>query len=313
MSLSIIAFKSIMRVGILTLPPLSNYGGILQAYALQTILQRMGHEACIIVYKRRYHASFPMWKVPFVYGKRIYMKIVGKYCLPIFYEREYNRVMNCPGEDTKLFVKKYLKCRFIADFSNIKQTDYDAIIVGSDQVWRPKYFVEPIEMAYLGFAEKWSRQIKRISYAASFGTDAWEYNRNDSIKCKKLAAAFDAVSVRENSGKHLCHEHFGIDAEVMPDPTLLLSRADYIGLFREALIPKSSGTLLTYILDETEVKMQIIKRVAEEKNIVPFSVNSNYHHATRLSSENTPPHMYVVILQPSLLNDGCAVFTMRIL
>ena len=277
-----------MRIGILSLPPLSNYGGILQAYALQTVLQRMGHEACIIVYPRRL-VSFPMWKVPFVYGKRIWMKIVGKYYFPIFYEREYNRVMNSPTEYTKPFIEKHLKCRWIAYFSNIKQTDYDAIIVGSDQVWRPKYFVEPIEMAYLCFTKKWSRQIKRISYAASFGTDEWEYDQNDTIKCKKLAAMFDAVSVRENSGKHLCNEYFGIDAEVMPDPTLLLSRADYVRLFREAHIPKSSGTLLTYILDETEEKMQIIRRVADDKKIVPFSVSPNRRNVTCLLSEKYPP------------------------
>ena len=279
----------------------------MQAYALQTILQRMGHETCIIVYTRRYHALFPKWKIPFVYGKRMYMKIVGKYCLPILYEREYNRAMNCPGEDTRLFIKKYLECKFIADFSNIKQTDYDAIIVGSDQVWRPKYFVEPIEMAYLGFAEKWNRQIKRISYAASFGTDEWEYNQNDTIKCKKLAAVFDAVSVRENSGKHLCHEHFGIDAEVMPDPTLLLSVEDYIELFREAQIPKSQGKLLTYFLDETEKKMQMVKRVAENKRVTPFRVGS-HHGVTSSLSAKLPPHLCMLIR----LNDGCEVFTMLI-
>ena len=278
-----------MRIGILSLPPLSNYGGILQAYALQTILQRMGHETCIIVYTRRYHASFPMWKVPLVYGKRMYMKMVGRYCLPIFYEREYNRVMNCPGEDTRLFIKKYLECRFIADFSNIRQADYDVIIVGSDQVWRPKYFVEPIEMAYLGFTEKWNRQIKRISYAASFGTDEWEYNQNDTVKCKKLIAAFDAVSVREDSGKHLCHEHFGIDADVMPDPTLLLSVEDYIKLFRETNIPKSQGTLLTYFLDETEKKMQMVKRVAEDKKVIPSRVGLCSNVILSLSAKSPPP------------------------
>ena len=279
-----------MRIGILSLPPLTNYGGILQAYALQTILQRLGHKPCIIVYTRRYRASFPAWKIPLVYGKRIYMKMVGKYRPPIFYEREYNRVMNSPGEETEQFIKKHLECRFVADFSDIGQTDYDAIIVGSDQVWRPEYFVEPIEMAYLGFAEKWSRPVKRISYAASFGTDEWEYNQSETEKCRRLAAAFDAVSVREESGRHLCRQHFGIDAEVMPDPALLLPVEDYIRLFSEARVPESRGTLLAYFLDRTEKKMQMAKRVADEKKAVPVCVELRNNAISSLSAKYPPPY-----------------------
>ena len=37
-----------MKIGILTLVPYDNYGGILQGYALQTILQRNGHDVHIL-------------------------------------------------------------------------------------------------------------------------------------------------------------------------------------------------------------------------------------------------------------------------
>lgn len=59
-----------MKIAILTLPLHTNYGGILQAYALQTILERMGHEVCLIERRAR-PTRLPLWKMPYSYGKRI--------------------------------------------------------------------------------------------------------------------------------------------------------------------------------------------------------------------------------------------------
>ena len=75
-----------MRIGILTLPLHTNYGGILQAYALQTVLERMGHDVCLIE-KRRTPAQLPLWKIPWAYGKRIVKNIIG-HPFPIFYEQK---------------------------------------------------------------------------------------------------------------------------------------------------------------------------------------------------------------------------------
>ena len=58
-----------MRIGILTLPLHTNYGGILQAYALQTVLERMGHEASVITTSNK--AELPVWKWPYSYPKRM--------------------------------------------------------------------------------------------------------------------------------------------------------------------------------------------------------------------------------------------------
>lgn len=66
-----------MRIGILTLPLHTNYGGILQAYALQTVLERMGHEASVITTSNK--AELPVWKWPYSYPKRMIRKyILGK-------------------------------------------------------------------------------------------------------------------------------------------------------------------------------------------------------------------------------------------
>lgn len=260
-----------MRIGILTLPLNTNYGGILQAYALQTVLERMGHEVHVIE-KKRHLLSIPIQKMPFCYGKRIVKNIIGRK-FPIFYEQKYNREQPIIRQNTDKFIKKYIHIAEYDDFSDIKESEYDAIVVGSDQVWRPKYFgLNQIENAYLKFAEGWN--IKRIAYAASFGTDEWEYTPKQTEECGRLLRMFDVVSVREDSAVNLCKKHFGVEAQHVLDPTMLLVKEDYIKLFEAADTPKSNGNLLCYILDETEEKKALIKHIAAEKGLIPFNVKS---------------------------------------
>lgn len=260
-----------MKIGILTLPLHINYGGILQAYALQTVLERMGHEVHIIE-KEKQSLSISILKMPIIYGKRIIKNIRGNK-IPIFYEQKYNREQPIIRQNTNNFIEKYIHVIKYNKFSDIKESEYDAIVVGSDQIWRPKYFgIKQIKQAYLKFAEKWN--IKRIAYAASFGTDEWEYTTKQTSICGELLKKFDAVSVREDSGVHLCKKHFGVEAQHVLDPTTLLEKEDYIKLFETNNTPKSKGNLLCYFLDETDEKKKLIKRVAEEKGLNPFNVKS---------------------------------------
>lgn len=101
----------------------------------------------------------------------------------------------------------------------------DAYVVGSDQVWRPAFNLGPrLGNMFLDFA---GDDVKKISYAASFGCKEWEYTEEQERMCGKLAKRFDAISVREASGVDLCKEHFGVDATLVLDPTLLLNKEDY--------------------------------------------------------------------------------------
>lgn len=271
-----------MRIGILTLPLHTNYGGILQAYALQTVLERMGHEVRVIN-KSNYY--LPLWKIPFVYAKRILKNLNGDR-FPIFYEQQILKEIPIIGQYTNEFIDKYIHTLDVKNYSYLKESDFDAIVVGSDQVWRPKYFGK-IEDAYLDFAKTWN--IKRIAYAASFGTDKWEYSVRKTKKCCKLVRKFDAVSVREISGIDLCKDYFGITVEHVLDPTMLLSKDDYIQFFNINKIPKSNGNLLSYILDETLEKQLLIDEIAENKGLIPFRVNSKVEDRSAPLAERIQP------------------------
>lgn len=259
-----------MKIGILTLPLHTNYGGILQAYALQTVLERMGHEVYLID-RQKYPIHLPLWKAPLSYSKRILKNIIGKPCT-IFYERQYNIEYPIESQNTDIFINKYIRFIKAKHLKDLQSVRLDAIVVGSDQVWRPVYD-KHIENAYLKFASNWD--IKRVAYAASFGTDEWEYSKSQTLICKNLIRQFDAVSVREQSGIDMCRRYFDVEAEHVLDPTFLLNAEDYIHLFKDSKVPQNRGNLLCYILDNSLEKEALITKIAKEKQLIPFIVNSN--------------------------------------
>lgn len=269
-----------MRIGILTLPLHTNYGGILQAYALQTVLERMGHEVVVFDTPNRMPLP-PLKNIPKCFLKRIVKKLLGRN-QKIFYEYyQNNKVIPVVSQNTQRFINSYIHRKEIRNFNELEGETYDAIVVGSDQVWRPIYFDQGwrgqgIENAYLAFASKWN--IKRLSYAASFGTDKQEYSDAQILECRKLMQMFDAVSVRENSAVNQCRKYFNHSASHVLDPTLLLRVDDYIRLFKASNVDKSCGTLLTYVLDSSEVMTKYIRDIAQDKKLEPFNVNNPYEY-----------------------------------
>ena len=262
-----------MRIGVLTLQLHNNFGGILQAYALQKVLKDFGHNV-VLIDKSRYVSLGPWYKKYPIYIKRSINKFIFGKNIIVRADIEQNRFLKTIAKYTEPFIEKYIRRVYTKDFSNIRGKDFDALIVGSDQIWRPKYFFSKIENAYLDFAREW--KIKRIAYAASFGTEEWEYTEEQTNNCATLLKKFNAVSVRESSAVQLCSDNFGVKAEHVLDPTMLLLKEDYIKLFKDYNATQSDGNLFCYILDEGEEKKSIIDCVAKEKGLKPFYVNSRY-------------------------------------
>lgn len=262
-----------MKIAILTLPLHTNYGGILQAYALQTVLERMGHEVKVLQ-----TSTFRIWNpllMPLVYGKRCVKKIFRDWNSPIFIERRLKKDNKVIRQHTDRFINRYLNIVELKSLNEVSSNDFDAFVVGSDQIWRKHYFNgmwhAPMKDAFLDFTKGWN--IKRIAYAASFGMDNIdEYSPSDIIECKRDIQIFDAVSVREDSGVKICKSKFGIEAKHVLDPTMLLSKEDYEAIVNDSNVPESAGDMLCYILDPTELKSKIIKKVCLEKGLTPFNV-----------------------------------------
>lgn len=250
-----------MKIGIITQPLHNNYGGILQNYALQEVLKRLGHSPITLEGR---HYSFFMY---------IYLKlrtyIVGnekqyrRYIAPPFKKRNVPRL-------TWRFVYKYINLsspHYSHSEQNIRNNELDSVIVGSDQVWRPRYNCHRLFSNFLEHCQNLT--IKKVAYAASFGTGDWEYTKEQEERCARLIQQFDAVSVREESGVRLCADHLKRnDAVCVLDPTLLLEKKDYEYLCRKIKSSKNyRKTLLAYILDPTEDLVSNLKNLAEVENM----------------------------------------------
>lgn len=263
-----------MRIGILTLPLHTNYGGILQAYALQTVLERMGHQVVVFNTPSRKLRS-TISSVLFDCNK---LPIIGSH-ISFFMNKHQGMGRNVISHNIQTFIRKYINIKEIHSFKNLNANEYDALIVGSDQVWRAIYFSrwqQPMENAFLSFAKDW--KVKRIAYAASFGTDNWEYTDEQTKNCKELIKKFDAISVREMSGVNLCKKKFEIDVLHVLDPTMLLDVSAYKHLFEIVQIPKSSGNFLNYVLDETDEIKQLIENITIKRGLKPFAVNNPFEN-----------------------------------
>lgn len=259
-----------MKIGILTLPFNTNYGGLLQAFALQTILQRMGHEVSVLDQSPYLHICF--LKKILVYTKRAILRYILKRDLRIFKEEHYNQTYSIINQFTQMFINKYINRLEVNDLTKLQEKDFDLLVVGSDQIWRPSYYRGDITNAYLAFAKKW--KIRRVAYAPSFGTDNWEYSPRQTKTCKKLLRKFDVISVREESGIKLCRDYFGVEAQHALDPTMLLEKKDYEALVTAAEIANSDGELLVYVLDIDDSKQSIVNIVSKQEKLKPFYVNA---------------------------------------
>lgn len=280
-----------MRVAILTLPLHSNYGGILQAYALQTVIERMGNEVDVLNKSRLKHIS--LWGKPVIYIRRFFEKVILKKNVVIREETKHNaRIKREKSiqQNTSKFVEKYIHTRNIATFNGIRNIDYDAFVVGSDQVWRKKYIndtlVAPISDAFLGFARTWN--VCRIAYAASFGVDKWEYSEEETAVISQLLRKFKIVSVREASGIRLCREYCNVDAKVMLDPTLLLDKEDYNALFPQEKQNRASE-LFVYVLDRSKDKDLLIERVATHHHLAINRVGADVENRSLPVEERIQP------------------------
>ena len=251
-----------MKIGILTQPLRTNYGGLLQAYALQTILKLLGHDVmimnrCYIVPTKSLFSKVLRAK-NLIIGRDVPCKDVKKIS---FAEKNIQRFI-----EQRYFITESIYTTQELEECLVKE-NFNAIIVGSDQVWRPRYSPN-IFNYFLDFCS--GKAIKRYSYAASFGVDTWEFNQTETEKCSQLAKMFDGITVRESSAIILCKENLGVKAELVLDPTLLLSAQDYIELLGNNT-QKSNGELFTYILDSGSEKNTIINHIAKDTSCQPYT------------------------------------------
>ncbi|EKO3596907.1 polysaccharide pyruvyl transferase family protein [Vibrio metschnikovii] len=260
-----------MKIAILTQPLHNNYGGLLQAFALQYYLKQYGHDVMTVDFSRESKPRF--WGLKSILGNVIRKYILLRSINTIFPLTDKKR--REIGQHTNRFTAEYIsttqKICLEYEFEYIKRYSFDAYIIGSDQVWRPSYS-SGISAFFLSFLSK-DEKVKRIAYAASFGVDHCnEFSAEQFSHYAQLLQQFDAVSVREDSAVKLCQQYFGIRAEHVIDPTLLLDQDVYYKLVEKDNTLPSDGSMMVYILDKSPDKQKIVDMVCNECDFKPYTV-----------------------------------------
>jgi nitroreductase len=234
-----------LKIGVLTLPLKGNVGGVLQAHALMETLKRLGHQPVLI---NRRHQTGDAPEEPEAGDAQPLIARDGPGPRRSFAQRHILPI-------SRRFVTTTQLRRGVQDFG------FDAFVVGSDQVWRPKYAKDTLTDLFLGFLPDSDDTTRRISYAASFGAAEWEYSPAQTQEASRLARRFDAVSVREDSGVALARAKLGVEARQVLDPTLLLPPEHYAALSPPGA-PAGEGRIVTYVLNGSADKARVVEMVS---------------------------------------------------
>lgn len=225
-----------MKVGILTFHNVTNYGGVLQCFALQKALSKVEYDVEVIDYTNEY---FKKYYSPFFVQEKNIRKFV--YMIYAFRQKR-NR-----NRKFKEFREKWLHLSDRAfDKNSIAQADdiYDAIITGSDQVWNLN-LTKGDENYLLPFCKK----ARKISYAASFGFSQMP-KALEKTYVKDLQG-YAAMSVREESAAEMVNDLMGIKPMVQIDPVFLLTKDEWKTLLKGEARVHGKEYICVYKINES--------------------------------------------------------------
>lgn len=232
--------------GIITYHRHNNYGAILQAYALQNTIIRLGFDAEIIDYKYR-SRRFSLYTLlkkdvkPYILGVAGAIMRIPRF---LSFRRFRNKLILSPKYNNR----------------NIGRANerYTIFVSGSDNVWNAD--ITGFDKNYfLDFVRDTS---KRRSYASSFGSDRIPENLREEYRV--LLEQYEKIGVREESGARIIEELTGRKAEVVLDPTFLLEKEQWEQL---AVAPKEKNYMLVYQLVPSARMIKLAKKISKKRQL----------------------------------------------
>ena len=205
------------KIGIITFHNSYNCGSMLQAYALQQIVDRLTERESEIV-------DFSNEGQQKLYSVRQPNNSVKNLIKNIILAPRFDRISR-----NYVSYEKFKKQNFrLSDppthkLCELSDVDYDIVIAGSDQIWN--ITIEDSDDAYF---LPWVKNARKVAYAPSFGAKDIAKFADDPQRYAEYLRSFYALSIRERNGLEWLRNLTGRDAELLLDPTLLLKQDDYI-------------------------------------------------------------------------------------
>ena len=175
------------------------------------------------------------------------------------------------------FLNQITNMIIVKNYSDIREDDFDILLVNSDQTWR-KWDIYFYDCGFLKFAENWNK-LKFVN-GASLGFDFWNFNKTDEEIIEPLIKKFSETSVREQGSIKLIEQHFGISPKLVLDPTLIIDKKYYLNLIKcyKSKIINNGNYIFTYNVYriEKETKSFIDEAMNRFNYDVYYYVNSNH-------------------------------------
>lgn len=274
-----------MKVDIITRHSVPNYGSLLQSYATQKTIEKMGYESEIINYTR-YEERYENLAKTLLKGKKWDKNLL----LRLIY-----RILQSPNY--KIQYKKFLEYRknFLyetnIEYGNLEELKNNTPIAdiycsGSDQIWGRIGNSEYDEAYFLEFV----KGKKCISYSSSFGKTELSDDLNNNLD--RLLKKYTKILVREDSAKQLLNERGYNNVEQVLDPTLLLSKEEWSELGYKSNVKPFKNYILIYQLHDNKDFDTYAKKIAKNKNMRLLRISSSFFHIIRRGRFIYLPNQY---------------------
>ena len=241
-----------MKTGLVTFYHIHHYGALLQAYATEHAVERLGSQCEIVDYYVNQNNA--LFRKPTGVGSAMADAHTALHYAPL--KARYQRF--------EAFSKQYLKIsghRF-ESFAELCDAElpYDLLLSGSDQIWNPKIFPDGhFDPVFFGaFSAR-----RKIAYAPSFGIPHVPEGMEEELR--GYLAQFSHVSVREKQGQAIVEEVTGKTVPVVLDPTLLLNRTEWSTIANPPA--EKQGYILCYCISKPGALSTYIRRLAEETGL----------------------------------------------
>lgn len=261
--------ESSKKIGVVTMFGNSNYGCLLQCYAVKTILRKYGYESEILVPVRHIYIE--------AFRKYIMKVIRNLYGLISRTPRHYiyNRLYMMDS-----FIKTNLDWKYVSTSKlkngNLNDT-YASFCVGSDQIWNPYCIEYDPEIVFLPFVDNSHKLAIAPSIAVENVPNKFIYD------CQKYLVDFSYISVREKSSAQLLESILGRHVPFMIDPTLMLDKCDWDRIADQSRIKEDGDYLVTYFLGELNLeRRKIVEGISKKyhlKVISMLDLNDKLHYA----------------------------------
>lgn len=222
----------------------NNFGSVLQAYSLYTFVEEAGCYPVILNYQPYYSNGFT--------NLRQGLKKLMANCLflkdYLLRKTKFNKIFIRERMTKK--IKKYDKLEKYAN-------GYDVYLVGSDQVWNPKYLCGKDKAYYFDFLP----EARKVSYASSLGTI--DLSDKELTGIANSIRGFQKVSLREKKSV-LQLRTIGFDkAEYVLDPVFLHNKAFYTQMQVPTL---EKNYILAYIIHKDSFMSQVVEKLSQLMN-----------------------------------------------